>query len=236
MKMTGSVEKGSRLYCVGVGPGDPELITKKAVRILSEAEVVAFPCTALSEKNSLAFCIAAEACEKLQYKEKLPIYTPMLRSREERMRYHRLAAERIREKLERGRTVAYLTLGDPAIYCTYTQLGRLLAEQGYRTEYVPGVPSFCAAAARLGIPLVDGKESLRVIPAVSDGSQPCGEESLVFMKTGGRMKELKAIGAFKGREVKAVSCCGMEKEAVYEELEEIPDDAGYFTVVIAKRR
>ena len=121
------------------------------------------------------------------------------------------------------------------IYGSYAALGSLLKETGHETEYVPGVPSFCAAAARVGMPLAEGSEVLRILPASGKIPAIVEKENLVLMKAGSRMKEVKAGGALKEMRVKAVSNCGMAAEAIYDGVDAIPEDAGYFTVVLAKQ-
>ena len=121
------------------------------------------------------------------------------------------------------------------IYSTYSVLGKMLKGMGHETLYVPGVPSFCAVAAKLGVPLAEGREALSIIPASGDIPGLRENENAVFMKAGSRMKELKECDALKNREVMAVSNCGMENEAVYDRLSAVPEDVGYFTIVMAKK-
>lgn len=225
-----------RLYCVGVGPGDPELMTVKAVRVLSEVDMLAYPHSDRDGTEAVALGIALAACKGIEGKERIPVYVPMTRDRAALEESLREAAGRIREALEGGRSVAYITLGDPMIYSTYSSLGRMLKEWGHETEYVPGVPAFCAVAARLGMPLAEGSEGLGVFSARGEVPDARENENLVLMKAGSKMKELKGSEALAGREVAAVSKCGMEGEAAYYGADAIPDDAGYFTTVIVRRK
>ena len=225
-----------KLYCVGVGPGDPELMTVKAVRILSEVDVIAYPHSDKGGAEAVALGIAIAACREIENKERIPVHVPMTRDRAAVEESLRETAGRIRDALEDGRSVAYITLGDPMIYSTYSSLGRMLKEWGHETEYVPGVPSFCAASARLGIPLVGGNESLSILPVQGGIPKTRENENLVLMKAGSRMRELKTCYETTDCEVAAVSNCGMEGEASYYGVDAIPDDAGYFTTVIVKRR
>ena len=224
-----------KITCVGVGPGDPELLTIKAVRVMKEADVLAFPYSNERSRESVAYGIAVAACGELAGKEQLPLFCPMTRDEALRKKCQEEAVNSLLRLLEQGRSVAYLTLGDPMIYCTYSMFAKPLEEQGYSTEYVPGVPSFCAVAAKLGMPIANGRESVRILPAANELPKPCVGETLIFMKASDRIKALKKIEELKNGTVKAVSNCGMEGESVYETLETIPENAGYFTVVMAKK-
>ena len=223
-----------KLYCIGVGPGDPELLTIKALKAFMEVDVVAYPHSDKAGSEAVALRIAEAAYAGLEDKEKLPVYVPMTRDRDAVEKSLREVAEQISERLKGGKTVAYVTLGDPMIYSTYSSLGKTLRDLGHETIYVPGVPSFCAVAAKLGVPLAEGKEALSIIPASGNIPELRENENAVFMKAGSKMKELKESDALKDREVMAVSNCGMENEAVYGKLSDVPEDAGYFTIVIAK--
>ena len=225
----------AKIYCIGVGPGDPELITVKAIRIIEEADIIAYPYSDDKGELCAALEIAQKACGALAGKEKLALHIPMAHDPVARLENYRKAAEKIAKCLDAGKTVAYLTLGDPAVYCTYSEIAAVLAKNGYETEYVPGVPSFCAVAARLGIPLAGGSETLAIIPAVYGKPAWTGADNAIYMKAASKMPELKALLTETGAEVHAVSNCGMPGEAVYDDVQAIPDEAGYFTVVVAKK-
>lgn len=137
-------------YGVGVGPGDPELMTLKAVRVLRDCPVIAAPRT--RDGAMLALDIAAQAVD-LKEKMILPLFFPMERDAQRLETAHRAAAEAVESCLEQGKDVAMLNLGDVSIYATYSYLMELLSEKGYETRMIPGVPSFCAVAARLGVSL-----------------------------------------------------------------------------------
>ena len=222
-------------YGVGVGPGDPELMTLKACRLIRENDVIALP--GKEPKETVAYKIAAVAVPELSEKELIPVYMPMTMDREEQRRNHLAGAALIEEYLKQGKNVVYLTLGDSSIYCTFTYLQAILEEHGFRTELVSGITSFCAAAARLNIPIVEWNEAMHVMPAV----HKLGEKlelpgTYVLMKSGSHMKEVKDILRASGKEVQMVENCGMPEEKIYRDTEEIPDEAGYFSLIIAKDR
>ena len=225
-------------YGVGVGPGDPELMTLKAVKLIKENGTIAVPGKVAEE--SVAFKIAAGAVPELaDYaslgKELLAIEMPMTKDPEVLAAAHRKGAEQIERVLDSGRNVVFLTLGDSTVYCTFSYLQHILEEDGYTVELVSGIPSFCAAAARLGVTLTEWDEQLHVLPAlhVEDELEKLSG-TCVLMKSASRMPEVKRALEKSGRCVMAAENCTMEGEKLYRSAEEIPDDAGYFTLIVAK--
>ena len=134
------------LYGVGVGPGDPELLTAKAIRLLRECDAVAAPKSADGRQTALD--IASPYIG--QDKSILLFDMPMTHDRQARNASHDAAADALCALLDEGKTVVFLTLGDPTIYSTYWYVHKRVAARGYAAELVPGVPSFCAAAAAMG--------------------------------------------------------------------------------------
>ena len=141
------MEKG-KLYGVGVGPGDPELLTKKAERVLREADVVAVPDKGAGEKTALNI-----VADIVGGKELLYCPTPMVRDRAVLDGCYEKIADDICALLDAGKVVAFITLGDPTVYSTYIYVHKKVLARGYAAELVPGVPSFCAVAARLNTSL-----------------------------------------------------------------------------------
>ncbi|MBQ2640528.1 MAG: precorrin-2 C(20)-methyltransferase, partial [Lachnospiraceae bacterium] len=109
-----------KAYGVGVGPGDPELMTLKAVRLIRESDVIAFP--GKSAEESVAYRIARGAVPEIAEKTLVPVYMPMIRDREKIADLHRAGAGLLEEYLDRGQNVVYLTLGDSTVYCTFSYL------------------------------------------------------------------------------------------------------------------
>lgn len=221
-----------RLYGVGVGPGDPELMTVKAVRVLCEADVVMVPQASGAEKTALAI-----ARPYLRDQELIYIETPMVRDRAVMDAAHQAAAERICALLDKGKQVAFLTLGDPTIYSTYLYIHSKVLAMGYPGEIVPGVPSFCAAAARLGISLCQGSEPLLIVPASHDAETLMDvPANKVFMKAGRSILELQQALRARGmlENASMVENCTMPTERVYPRFSELTEPSGYFSLVIAK--
>lgn len=221
-------------YGVGVGPGDPEMMTLKAIRMIRENEVIAVP--GKKAEESAAYQIALKAVPELSKKELVPVYMPMILDRESIRKEHQRGADLLKKYLDQRRNVVYLTLGDPTIYCTFSYLQHILEEEGYPVELVSGVTSFCAAAARLCVPLAEWNEPLHILPAVHKTEERLdGSGNYVLMKSASHMREVKELLKESGRSVYAVSDCGMETEQIYRSTEEIPDDASYFSLIIAKQ-
>jgi len=222
-----------KVYGVGVGPGDPELMTLKAVRLIRENDVIAVP--GKEAKDAVAYKIAAAVVSEIEAKELLPVYMPMVKDRELISIEHEKGAKQIEEYLDQGKNVVYLTLGDSTIYCTFSYLQHILEKDGYEVELVSGIPSFCAAAARLNVSLAEWDEPLHIVPAVHKTHEQLHYEgNYVLMKSASHMKEVKELLRSKNLQVSCVENCSMETEKVYRGLEDIPDDAGYFSLIIAK--
>ena len=222
-------------YGVGVGPGDPELMTLKAIRLIRENDVIAVP--GKVAKEAVAYQIAAAVVPELADKELVSVYMPMIKDRALIDAEHRKGAKLLEQYLDQGKNVVYITLGDPTVYCTFSYLQHILEADGYQVELVPGITSFCAAAARLNLPLVEWDEPLHIVPAVHKTGEALDQSgTYVLMKSASHMAEVKGLLRASGRDVQAVENCSMATEKVYRSVEEIPDDAGYFSLIVAKER
>ncbi len=221
------------IYGVGVGPGDPELMTLKAVRLIRENRYIALP--SKEPRESLAYRIAVQAVPELAQKELVPVDMPMIRDKAKLREAHEKGARQLMDLADAGENVIFLTLGDPTVYCTFSYLQHILEAEGYPVVLVSGITSFCAAAARLGLSLGEWDEPIHVLPAAhKTGDRLDLEGTYVLMTSASHMREVKDMLRQSGRKVRAVLDCGMETEKVCRDLEEIPDDAGYFSLIIAK--
>lgn len=222
----------SILYGVGVGPGDPELMTLKALKVIEDCDVIVLPST--SKYFCTAYQIAQKVLPGLDQKLFLGLDMPMTKDAELLEQAHSKGAERVRELLETGYKPAFLTLGDPTVYSTYMYIHKKIVEWGYQAEIINGVPSFCAAAAKLGISLGEGGDAIHIIPAsyeVEEALELTGTK--VLMKSGRRLEEIKELLA--DTEAYAVQNCGMESEQVFYNLEELPTEDSYYTTIIIRQ-
>jgi precorrin-2 C20-methyltransferase/precorrin-3B C17-methyltransferase len=173
------------LFGVGVGPGDPELITVKAQRVLRRAQVIAYPCARHGKSNARAIVGA----ELLRDQIELPMMYPVTTEETDHpggyeaamSQFYDEMAEQIAGHLSEGRDVAVLCEGDPFFYGSYMYLHDRLAHR-FPTEVIPGVPSIMGAASKLGTPLVRRDSAFTVLPGT------LSEEALVA--------KLHAPGAF----------------------------------------
>ena len=225
--------KNGILYGVGVGPGDPSLMTLKAVELIRKCDILAVPGEIPEE--SMAYKIAVQSVPELAKKTVLPLPMPMNHDIKALSEQHKRNADIIMEHLDHNENVVFLTLGDPSIYSTYGYIRRIVAECGYKVHTVPGVTSFCAAAAALNTTLTEGSERLHIVPANEveneDFSMP---GTYVFMKPHKNMADLKEKLQNSGRALKAVEKCGLDGERIFADGEDISEDVGYFTLIIAK--
>ena len=223
----------SKLYGVSVGPGDPELLTLKAIRTICEADVVAVP--NIGHKRQTAYAIAEEY---LKDKELLDCPTPMTKERSVAIAAYEDIAGKLCDLLDQGKTVAYLCLGDIAIYSTYIYVHDIVVARGYEAEIVPGVTSFSAVAAKLGMALCEGPERLLVAPVMAADVDEILDvpANKVFMKSGKAVRELRDKLAQRGQldHASMVANCGLPDEKVFERFADIEDDTDYFSVVIVK--
>ena len=223
-----------KLYGVGVGPGDPELLTIKAQRIIRQSPVLAVPDAGRGEKTALA--IAGELAEG---KQLLYCAAPMIRDEAQLDAAYEQNADLVCAQLDQGKDVAFLTLGDPTVYSTYLYLHRKVVARGYEAEIIPGVPSFCAVAARLGMAMCEKSERLLIVPASHKDVSECMDldANRVFMKAGKEIGALKDTLAHRGLLDRAsmVANCGREGELICPKFADMADGSGYFSVVLVKK-
>ena len=221
------------LYGLGIGPGDPELLTLKAVRLIRENEVIAFP--GEMPQETVAYKIAVQAVPELAEKELTALPMPMTKDPKVLEETHTHAADIVENFLKNGKNVVFLTLGDPTVYYTYLYVHKKILERGLKAEIVSGITSFCAVAARLNMGLVEKAEPLHVIPAsyqIEEALKLPGTK--VLMKAGKKMKEVKATLQEIGAQAVMIENCGMPDEKIYANAEEIPENAGYYSLIIVK--
>ncbi len=221
------------LYGVGVGPGDPRMMTLLAVETIRKCTVIAVP--AKGREHAMSYRIAEGMVEGIAKKECLTLSTPMTKDPELLKQSYEAAAAKIIEQLKEGRDVAYLTLGDPTIYSTYIYIQRLVKSQGFPACIINGVPSFCAAAAKMGDSLADRSEQIHIIPSnydIEEAMEYPGTK--ILMKAASHLSEVRRLLQEKNQPGFMIENCGLPDEHIYSGTEEMPEEAGYYTIVLVK--
>ena len=218
-------------YGVSVGPGDPELLTLKAVRIIKECPVIAAPRT--KSGNMIALSIAGQVVD-MTGKTVIPLDFPMKQDSTAQHENHCRIVEQLAVYLGNGQDIAMLSIGDVSLYSSCTYIAAELVKMGFETKMCAGVPSFCAAAAELNIPLSEGSEPLTIIPAQHEAAREMlGRGGTgVIMKSGSKLSEIKEMLSG-GETVFAAENCGLPEQKLYRHIDEITD-CGYLTVMIVK--
>jgi precorrin-2/cobalt-factor-2 C20-methyltransferase len=191
--------KGTRygkLYGIGVGPGDPKLLTLRAKEILDQADVIFCP---KGDEDGTSWARSIIETTTSAEKEFIELAFPMTRDKKVLKTYWEKAAERIAQEIAKGKQGAFITLGDPFIYSTYIYLLRTLLQNfpGVEVETIPGISAFNAAAARAQVPLVQGDETMAILPVRKDlrGLREALEafDTVVLMKVGSKLDKVMAL-------------------------------------------
>lgn len=218
------------LYGISVGPGDPELITLKAKRILENVPIIATP---VARRDSAALAIV-EQVVSLKNKQVLSLRFPMVSEEPELSDCHLALASELSAVLDSGKDIALISIGDISIYSTFGYMAELLSPSGYNIVMVPGVPSFCACAAALKQSLTCMRLPLHILPGsfleADDLASLKGTK--VIMKSGSRFLRVREAIESSGASASAVSDCGLATEKCYLQLNDIPAESSYFTTII----
>jgi precorrin-2/cobalt-factor-2 C20-methyltransferase len=229
-----------RLVGVGVGPGDPELLTIKGLRVLREADDVFVPVADTGEVGR-AEATVREYLEEGQIKRLLFALSDDIEARE---RNWTNAAQRVSEHLQSGKTCAFATIGDPNVYSTFTYLARTLREiePDVEVETVPGITALQDLASRSGTVLLEGDERLALLPFTA-GEEPLRDalaefETVVCYKGGSRLAEVLRVAEGRGRLEGAVygTRLGIEGEEVVPAKDMVGREGTYLSTVIFTRR
>ncbi|KNZ70914.1 precorrin-2 C(20)-methyltransferase [Thermincola ferriacetica] len=230
-----------KLYGLGVGPGDPELLTLKAWRVLQSVDVLCVP-KSRAEKESLALSIVKKAVEK-QF-DILELLFPMSTDNEVLARHWDQAAVQVISELRKGRQVAFITIGDPMFYSTYAYLLERIkgSHPEIKVETIPGVTAFAACSAFINEALTEGEEKLAVIPAAY-GIEELKEivkkfENIVLMKVNRIYDEVVQLLREEKLLDKAVfvSRCGYPDQFYTTDLESlVGKDKDYMSIMIIRK-
>jgi precorrin-2/cobalt-factor-2 C20-methyltransferase len=234
--------KTGRLYGVGVGPGDPELITVKASKVLSEVSCIFVP-----QKNDKADSFALSIMENLVSKERqniIGLVLPMLKDIEKLQPYWDKAGAQIWERLAAGQDCAFINVGDPLLYGTFIHILRTLQKlhPDVEVEVIPGISSVSAAAARAIVPLAINDERLAIIPADSDEkfirATLRDYDTVAFMKVNtafdgllGILEDMKLTG-----KCVYIRRCSTQDEEIVRDVKQLKGKKlDYFSILLVRR-
>lgn len=236
-----------KLYCVGCGPGDPELVTVKAANVILQAEVIFAP-TAREGKPSIALSVVEKYVDKAA--RTVSLVFPMVKDRESLRGYWQKNAQEIADAVRSGKRVVYITVGDPALYSTWIYVHRELqaSHKDIEVEIVPGIASMFAIAAKAKLSLAEGEETLAIVPACYDiervrkASEAC--DTVIFLKDGRYFdRTIETLGSSGFPEEAPIAIAqdvSEEKEIL--EVKTLSDYLGrkgpaekYFSIMVAKK-
>lgn len=224
-----------KLWGVGLGPGDPDLLTLRAARLIGGADVVAYP--ALAGGDSFARSIAADLIPAGA--REIVMDVPMTVERGPAQAAYDTGAAEIAAALEAGQDVVCLCEGDPFFYGSFMYLFARLSDR-FEVEVVPGVTSVSACAARSGMPLVARNERLTVLPGPLPEPELreriAGAEAVAIMKVGRHMAKIRGVIDDLGLLHRSVYVqrVGLPDEVVCK-LAEAPDTAPYFSMILMNK-
>lgn len=228
-------------YGIGVGPGDPELVTLKAQKILSRVDVLCVPKSRM-EKESLAMSVVRAVADREH--NLLELEFPMSMDREVLEQSWHIAGQQVAEKLEAGQDVAFITIGDPTLYSTFGYLLRFIKVNYPQVpvEIVPGVSSITACPAALQEPLVEGDEKLAIVPAAYnlDDLKKIIDvfDTVVLMKVNRRLPELmQFLKQYDNVKTFFVSRCGYPDQFTTDKPETVLEQKlHYMSLLVVKKR
>jgi precorrin-2/cobalt-factor-2 C20-methyltransferase len=225
------------VYSLGLGPGDHELVTVKAKRILEESDIVVVP-----QSNEQGRSVAREIILHYINESKIHMcYIPMTNNKEDLVRRYSELAVAIKDMVEQGKSVSYVTQGDPTIYSTSNYLTEKLNSLGIRVKHVPGISSINAASSMLGLPLSIKKENFGVyeMPAEAETAADLIQRhpTTVFMKINNRLPVLiETVKRIKPQKAFLVRRIGLDGETVYDMLNgSLPPESAYLSIAVIKK-
>ena len=225
-----------KIYGVGVGVGDPEDLTLKAIKIIKGSDVLV--CPRKDQDKCRAYQIVKQVIPEVDEIETISFEFEMIKDEVRLENIYEDIYKTVKKLVHDGKVVTFLTIGDPAIYSTYSYIAERAKKDRVETVSISGISSINACANRLGINLCCGDEQVHIIPnsesVLSALSLP---GTKVFMKSGRDIIKIREI--LLGRDdidVYAVSGCGTKDEICYRSAVEFPDSGEYMITIIVKEK
>ena len=228
-------------YGIGVGPGDPELLTVKAIKAIEQVDVLIAPKTEKKD-GSVALTVAKPYLKKdveIVY-QVFPMVKGFAENSTDAWESNK---QEILELLRSGKNVAFLTIGDPMFYSTYIYVFRLLENEGVDIQTIPGIPAFAAIGSQLGYPIVEGDDVLSIIPATASPEKVekamQAADNVVLMKV---YKNFEDVADMLDKNEMAeqavlVSRAGLDDEKIiYDVLAHKKDKLNYLSTILTRKK
>ena len=228
-------------YGIGVGPGDPELLTVKAIKAIEQVDVLIAPKTEKKD-GSVALTVAKPYLKKdveIVY-QVFPMVKGFAENSTEAWEANK---QEILELLRAGKNVAFLTIGDPMFYSTYIYVFRLLENEGVEIKTIPGIPAFAAIGSQLGYPIVEGDDVLSIIPATASPEKVekamQAADNVVLMKVYKNFEDVANLLEKNEMAEQAVlvSRAGLDDEKIiYDVLAHKKDKLNYLSTILTRKK
>ncbi len=227
--------KRGKFFGIGVGPGDTELLTIKAAKLLKKIDVICSPRSAESKRSLALFIVQPILNDRDNAYEILDPLFPMIEDKTALKTYWDQAAEVIKKKLDEGKDVGFITLGDPTVYSTFSYVAKRLGQLDFEIEIIPGITSFTGCAAAAGISLAEKDEIVVIVPKVDERLANILEygDTFIIMKTSRHSEILEEIVSkdIRDKSIISVQNCSMIDENVFEGFSK---DKKYLSTTIIK--
>ncbi len=240
----------AELVCVGCGPGDPELLTVKAVNAIKAADTIMCPASN-EDRPSIALSVVSEIIDKTQNQEIVRLIFPMTKDKDVLEATWKKNAKIMAEKVLSGKNVVYLTIGDPYLYSTWIYMHREISvnhpEIKITITVVPGIVSIFSFASKIGVSVAEGAEKVSVIPSCYDLTTvkeiARNSESMIFLKDGRYFDQVIQVLRDAGFPDSSIFAIGQDLGTDHEiirkmTLGEVNDDTlttKYFSILVVKR-
>jgi precorrin-2/cobalt-factor-2 C20-methyltransferase len=238
----------SQLTGIGVGPGDPDLLTVKAVKAIQDADMIMCPASA-EDRPSIALSVVDTLIDKSKNQEIVKLIFPMTKDKAILEAHWKENSKIMAEKVLSGKNVVYLTVGDPYLYSTWIYMHREISRKHpeMKITVIPGIVSMFTFASKVGISIAEGAEKVSIIPSCYDLSSvkeiAKNSEVLVFLKDGryfDQVIELVRESGFPEDSIFAIGQdLGTDKEIIRKlRLGDVNDDTlttKYFSILVIKR-
>jgi len=238
----------AQLIGIGVGPGDPDLLTVKAVKAIQDTDVIMCPASA-EDRPSIALSVISSLIDKSKNQEIVKLIFPMTKDKDILEAHWKTNAKIMAEKVLSGKNVVYLTVGDPYLYSTWIYMHRNISANypDIKISVIPGIVSMFTFASKVGISIAEGAEKVAIIPSCYDLSSvkeiAKHSEVLVFLKDGryfDKVIELLKESGFPENSIFAIGQdLGTDHEIIRKmTLGEVNDETlttKYFSILVVKR-